>query len=320
VILVALAFITSTSIPAQNATWPASQTVKFVVPTSAGGGTDTLARLLAQRLQEKLRATFVVDNRPGASGNIGTTLVKAETPNGNALLFTQAAHSANIGFFKSRYHPVNDFDPVAFIGITTFMVCVNVSSPITAFRDFMDTVRSKGDRFTYGSGGYATSSHLAIELLQSVAGVKMTHVPFKGTTPAVTALLASQVDSAVGTDSSMLEHHRSGKVRCLASTAGVRSPLFPELPTIAEAASLPNYELDTWYGILGPVGLPRHVIDVMNREVNLLLRDQEFVAKHIAPMGVIAQPTTPEAFRQRLEAEVPKYQKIARDANVTPIE
>src|SRR5262249_40378539 len=153
---------------------------------------------------------------------------------------------------------------------------------------------------------------------KSMTGLNMTHVPYHGTTPAVTALLAGEVDLALGTDFSMQPLVASGKMRCLASTGPARSPVVPAVPTIPEATPLPGYETESWYGILGPAGLPRPVVDVMNREVNRLLDDSDFVAKHLASSGITPAPTTPQAFRERLEAEVRKYLKLAKDANITP--
>lgn len=303
---------------AQDARWPPNQAIKFVVPTSAGGGTDLLARVIGERLRGSLGANFVVEDRPGGSCNIGTTIVKNAAPDGTTFLFTQAAHTSNITFFKSRYDPVADFEPVAYIGSISLVVCVNASSPVKSFHDLTELLRVKGDKVTYGSAGYATSSHLAMELFKSTTGLNMTHVPYKGTTPAVTALIAGEVDMAVGTDFSMKQLVESGQMRCLASTGSTRSFVFPEVPTIAEATPLPGYDLESWYGMLGPAKLPRSIIDVMNREVNRFLLDPDFVAKHLASAGITPAPTTPELFRERLEGEVRKYLKLAKDANITP--
>lgn len=306
----------TTHLEAQPAGWPPAQPIKFIVPTSAGGGTDALARVIGQRLQPRIGATFVVEDKPGGSGNIGTSFVKNEKPDGATFLFTQAAHTSNVAFFKSRYDPVKDFEPVAFIGPTNFVLCVRGDSAIKSFNDLVAHIRAVGDKASFASGGYASSSHLAMELFKSMTGLKMTHVPYKGTTPAVTDLLAGVVDMTVATDHSARPLVESGKIRCLAATGAGRSTLLPDLPTIAEAMPLPGYQLQAWYGILGPAGLPRPIIDVMNREVNQLLRDPAFVKENLTRNGITPEPTTPEAFRQQLEAEVARYLKLAKEANI----
>lgn len=316
VLVLVIVIVMTARLDAQTPAWPPAQPIKFIVPTSAGGGTDALARLIGQRLQPKIGATFVVENKPGGSGNIGTSIVKNEKPDGATFLFTQAAHTSNVAFFKSRYDPVKDFETVAFVGPTNFVLCVRGDSPIKTFDDLVAHIRTVGDKASFASGGYASSSHLAMELFKSMTGLKMTHVPYKGTTPAVTDLLAGVVDMTVATDHSAKPLVESVKVRCLAATGAGRSTLMPELPTIAEAMPLPGYQLQAWYGILGPANLPRPIIEVMNREVNQILRDPEFVKKHLTPNGITPEPTTPEAFKQQLEAEVARYLKLAKQANI----
>lgn len=300
----------------QTAEWPPATPIKFIVPTSAGGGTDALARAFGRRLQSKLGGTFVVENKPGASGNIGTTMVKNERPDGATFLFTQAAHTSNIAFFKSRYDPVKDFEPVAFVGPTNFVLCVRGGSPVKTFPELVARIRSEGEKVSFASGGYASTSHLAMEVFKSMTGLNMTHVPYKGTTPAITDLLAGVVDMTVATDHSARTLVESGKIRCLAATGATRSILLPNLPTIAEAMPLPGYNVQAWYGILGPAGLPRSIVDVMNREVNGLLRDSEFAKAQLLRNGVPPQPMTPEAFKQQLETEVARFLRLAKEANI----
>jgi tripartite-type tricarboxylate transporter receptor subunit TctC len=314
----ALVIDITSAVSADEARWPSpNQVIKFIVPTSPGGNTDLFARLVAERLHEKLGATFIVDNRAGGAGNIGTELVNHARPDGATFLFTQSAHTTNVAFFKNSYDPIKDFVPIALIGTSAFMLCVNAGSPVMSLHDLLDLVRVKGDKMTYASAGFGTSHHLAMKLLLSMTNLDMTHVPYNGTTPAVAALLAGQIDTGVGTDSSMVQYVQAGRVRCLAATGSSRSPLFPDVPTIAEAVPLPGYEIDTWYGLLGPVGLPRPIIDVINHEVNRIVIDPEFVTKHLTPAGIVAAPTTPELFMERLQAEVAEYLKIAAEAKVT---
>jgi tripartite-type tricarboxylate transporter receptor subunit TctC len=304
----------------QDSRWPSpGQLVKIIVPTSAGGGTDIFARLLSTKLHESLGAAFIVENRPGASGNIGTVQVKDARANGDTLLFTQSSHTTNVAFFKNLpYDPVRDFAPIALIGTSNFVLCVNANSPVTSIRELVEFVRAKDGKATYGSGGHGTPHHLAGEVFKSMADVRITHVPYRGTTPAVTDLLAGVVDMVISTETSILPYMESGKARCLASTARERSPFLPQIPTVAEAVPLPGFEIDAWHGLMGPAGLPNEVIDVMNREVNRMLADPDVVKKYLVPAGVTAEPTTPERFLERIKADVPRYIKLGRDANIVP--
>ncbi len=305
-------------VAAQDGQWPPDRPIKFIVPTSAGGGTDILAREVGERLHNSLGANFIVEDRPGSAGNIGTMLVQHAAPDGTTFLFTQGAHTSNVVFFKSSYDPVADFEPIAIIGTISFMVCVNANSSIKNFGDLTNLIRSRGDKVTFGSAGYATSSHLAMELFKSMTDLNITHVPYHGTTPATMALLAGQVDFAVVTDFSIEQPVATGQVRCLATTGSARSPVFPDLPTIAEAMPLPGYSVKSWYGILGPAKLPHSIVNTMNSEVNRIVRDPAFVAKDLKPAGIARTPSTPELFKQRLEAEVKQYLKLARDASIAP--
>jgi tripartite-type tricarboxylate transporter receptor subunit TctC len=305
---------------AQDTRWPnPKQVIKIVVPTLAGGGTDIFGRLLATKLHDSLGATFIVENKPGATGTIGTVQVKFARPNGETLLFTQSSFTSNVPFFKNLpYDPVGDFAPVALIGSQAYLVCVNSSSPVKSMRELIAYARAKFDGITYASGGLGTTPHLAGELFKARTGLKMVHVPYRGTTPAVTDLISGVIDTVFTTEHSILPHVEAGKARCLATTGRKRSPYLPHIATVAEAAQLPGYEIGAWYGLFGPASLPRPVIDTLNQEVNRVLGDPEAVKKYFAPVGLVVDPTTPERFLELIKADVQLYLKLAQDANVTP--
>jgi tripartite-type tricarboxylate transporter receptor subunit TctC len=305
-------------VQAQEVSWP-RQVVRFIVPTSAGGGTDFVARLIADHLRAETDGNFIVEDRPGGGGNIGTEIVAHQDPNGYTFLVTQSTHTTNVGFFKKLpYDPAGDFDAVAFIGTFMFVLCANPAAPAKSIHELIELLQTKGDMINYGSPGFGTPNHLAMELFKTMTDFKITHVPYKGTTPLIAALLANEVNvGIVNPNESVAQYVATGTLRCLASTGESRSPFFPDVPTIAEAVPLPGYAFDSWYGILTPAGTPRPIVDLVNRKINHILLDPE-VVKRLATIGVKTLPTTPEKFTEIVKAEVPKYLKIAKDANITP--
>lgn len=302
---------------AQQPSWP-NHPVKIIVPQAPGGGTDALARTLIERLQAVFGQPFVVENKTGAGGNIGTDFVAKQKPDGHTLLLTTNTHVTNVSFFAQLpYDPVADFTPVSLIASVPFVMTVNASSPYKSVKDLIDAARAKPGTLSYASGGIGTPHQLGAELFKSMTGIDLIHVPYKGSAPAVVALLSNEVAVSISAINSMLPHIRSGKLRALAVATANRTPLLPDVPTIAEAASLPGYEIDIWYGVLAPAGTPRPIVDRLNAEINKIMRDPQ-VKEKLVPQGLEPAGSTPERLAATIKSDLVKYKKIAKDANITP--
>lgn len=302
---------------AQQSAWP-TQPVRIVVPQAPGGGTDALARILGERLQAVFGQPFIVENKTGAGGNIGTEFV-ARQRDGHTFLLTTSTHVTNISFFaKLPYDPVKDFAPVSLIGSVPFVMSVNAASPIKNVKELIDQARARPGTVTYASSGIGTPQHLGAELLKSRAGIDMTHIPYKGSSPAVMALLSSEVSVSISAVSAMLPHIRSGKLRPIGTLSAARTQFLPNVPTIAEAAGLPDFALDSWYGVLAPAGTSRAVLERLSVEINKIVRDPQLAKDKLNALGIDAVGTTPDRFAEVIKSDLVKYPKIAKDANIVP--
>ncbi len=313
----ALACAGVSPVVAQTNPWP-QQPIKLIVPQAPGGGTDALARLLAERLQTVLGQPLVVENKTGAGGNIGTDFVAKAKPDGYTLLLTTNTHVTNVSFFvKLTYDPIKDFAPVSLIASIPFVMSVNASSPYKTVKDFIEAAKARPGTLSYASGGLGTPHQLGAELFKSMTGTDIIHVPYKGSSPAVVAVLANEVSMSISAVNSMLPHIRSGKLRALGVATAQRTPLLPEVPTIAEAASLPGYEIDIWYAVMAPAGTPKAIVDRLNMEVNKVMKDP-FVREKLVPQGLDSVGSTPERLAEVIRSDLVKYRKIAKDANIVP--
>jgi tripartite-type tricarboxylate transporter receptor subunit TctC len=304
--------------PAAAQQWPA-RSVKLVVPQAPGGGTDLLARVLAERLNPALGVPFVVENRPGAGGNIGTEYVTKQPADGYTVLVTTNTHVTNVSFFKKLpYEPLKDFEAVSLVATVPFVMAVNASSPLKSAKDLIELARTKPGTVTYASGGIGTPHHLAAELFRTMAGIEMTHIPYKGSAPAAAALVANEVTTSISAVNSLLPYVRAGKLRALAVAAANRTSIMPDVPTIAEAVPLPGYAIDIWYGVLVPAATPRVIVERLNGEINRAVRDPQVNKERLNPVGLDGVGTTPERFLEVMQADIPRYLRIARDANISP--
>lgn len=302
---------------AQQPAWP-QQTIRVVVPQAPGGGTDALARLIAERLQPLVGQAVVVENKVGAGGNIGTEFVARAKPDGHTLLLTTNTHVTNVSFFaKLPYDPVKDFQTVALVGSVPFVLGVNAASPYKSVKDLIDAARAKPGVLSYASGGPGTPHQLASELFKSMTGTDFIHVPYKGSSPAMVGLLGNEVAMSISAINSMIPHIRSGKIRALAVATANRTPLLPDVPTIAEAVPLPGYDIDIWYGVLAPAGTPKAIVDRLGQEINKIMRDAS-VREKLTPQGLVPTTSTPERFAEVIQSDLVKYRRIARDANIVP--
>jgi len=303
---------------AQAAAWP-THPIRFIVPLTAGGSNDFIARVIAERLQPVLGQPVVVENRPGAGGNVGTEYVGHQPPDGYTILLSSNTHVMNLSFYrKLPYDPIRDFEPVSLIATVPFVMTVNAGLPVRTLREFIDYARAHRGEVTYGSAGVGTPHQLSAELLKSMTGIEMTHVPYKGAAGIVPALIGNEITVTIGAINSLLPHIRAGRLRPIAVAADHRTALLPDLPTIAEAGPLPGFDIEIWLGVLAPAGTPRAVVDRLNAEINRIVRDPEVVRDKLHPNGIEPVGTTPERYTEVMKEDIVRYQKIARDAKIQP--
>ncbi len=300
---------------AQSAGWPA-RSLKIVVPSPPASATDLMARIVAEKLPAVLGQAVIVDNKPGAGSNIAHEFVARQPADGYTILLTQNT-LATVGSFyrKLSYDPIADFAPVSLIVTTPLLLAVNSASPIKSLKELIDSARANPNRVTYGSAGIGTPHHLAMVMLGSMTGIQMTHIPYKGSAPAATAVLANEVSVAVAAVTAAIPHIQQGKIRPLGVIEARRSSLLPDLPTLDE--SVPGVILDVWLGVLVPAGTPRPIIDRLNSEINKIVRDPQVKSRLLAA-GIEPAGTTPERFAEILKADIAKFAKLVNTANITP--
>jgi len=289
--------------------------IRLVVPYPAGGPLDIMARAIGQKLTEAWKQPVVVDNRAGAGGNIGADFVAKSAPDGYTLLMgAVATHAINPSLYsKIPYDPVKDFAPVALVAQVPNILVVNPAVPAKTVRELIDLARAKPGYLNFGSGSTGSTGHLAGELFNTMAGVKMVHIPYKGAAPATADLLGGQVQLMFDNLASALPNVKAGKLRALAVTTLTRSPAMPDLPTIAESG-LPGFDLTTWFGLLVPAGTPPEIVARLNAEIVRAL-DAKDMRERLEKMG--AEPlsnNTPEHFAAFIRTEAAKYAKVVKDS------
>ena len=289
-----------------------SKAIRFVVPYPAGGPLDTVARLLGQKVSESTRQPVIVDNKPGAGGNIGADAVAKSPPDGYTVLMgAVATHAINPTLYSSiPYDAVKDFIPVTQVASTPNVLVVNPSVPAANVRDFIAYARANPGKLNFGSGSTGSAGHLAGELFKTMAGVDMTHVPYKGAAPAMTDLIGGQIQLMFDNLASSLAQVRAGKVKALAVTTAKRSALAPELPTIAESG-LPGFDISTWFGIFVPAGTPREVVDRLHAEFVKALAAPE-VREKMVNLGAEPVGNKPEEFAAYIRTEADKYARVIK--------
>ncbi|MBX3666632.1 MAG: tripartite tricarboxylate transporter substrate binding protein [Burkholderiales bacterium] len=289
--------------------------VRMIVAYPPGGGTDQVGRVMAEQLTQTLGQQVVVDNRGGATGNIGTELAARAVPDGHTLLMGNVAPNAvNVSLFKKLgFDPVKDFAPVSLVAITPNILVAHPSVPVKSIGELVALAKAKPGALNFPSAGVGSSSHLAGELLKSLAGIDMVHVPFKGGGPAMVATIAGEVQIMFATMPAAMPHVKSGKVRPVAVTTTKRSQAMPELPTIAEAG-VKGYDAATWYGLLAPARTPKSVVDRLHADVAKILAGparQRLEAQGFEPDG-----GTPAAFAAYIKSEIAKWAKVIKDAGI----
>lgn len=299
--------------PAQADTYP-SQAIRLVVPYAAGGTSDTIARLLSDRMASALKVPVVVENRAGAGGNIGTEQVARAKPDGYTILMgVVATHGINASLYKNiGYDPVKDFEPVTLIASTPSVVLVHPSVPANSVQELIDYAKKNPGKLNVGSSGNGSSHHLAGELFKSMTGVDMMHIPYKGTAAAQVDLIAGEIQVLIDTLPGAMPHLKSGKVRALAVTSPERDPALPDLPTVAEAG-VPGYEVGSWYGLLFPAGTPKDIVQRMNSVVVEIVNTPE-IKQRLIDNGAKPVANTPEEFAAHIKSELKKWAEVIRTA------
>jgi len=304
---------TTAAAPAIAQTYPSRQ-IELVVPFVAGGTTDNLSRVIAQRFTESWLQTVIVNNRPGAGSAIGTAVVARAVPDGHTLLVTTFAFAVTPVLQKVSFDPVKDFAPITEIASLPMMLVVHPSLPANNLKEFIALAKSNPKGLDYASSGPGTSTHLAGEMFKSMAGVNLVHVPFKGNADVYNALLGGHIKAHFSLVPSAINHVRAGKLRAIAIASDKRLPYLPGLPTIAESG-FPAYEISSWQGMLAPAGTPRDVVAKINGELRALLQTPA-MRKRMQAEGADAVGSTPEEFAARVASEVAKWTKVARDSGL----
>jgi tripartite-type tricarboxylate transporter receptor subunit TctC len=289
--------------------------VKIVVPFAPGGGTDSVARTLAQEMAKDLGQSVIIENKPGAGTIIGTQAVAASEPDGYALLMETFANAVNPSLnSKLPYDPHKDFAPVALVARSFNIVVVNAKSPYRSIADLIAAAKAEPDKLSYGTYGTGTSAHLAGELFKSLAKVNLTTVPYKGAAPAITDLLGGQIQVMFTTVASAAPLIEGGQLRALAVTSAERSPAFPDVPTVAEAG-VPGYSAESWYGLFAPAKTPPAIIDRLNKAAAAAVKSEAFNRLGVNE-GLVMVASPPGELDRYVRGEEERWRKVIQDAGI----
>jgi tripartite-type tricarboxylate transporter receptor subunit TctC len=309
VLLVAISLAVPLVATAAGAVDYPTRPVRIIVPLVPGGINDLLARAIGASLGERMGQQFVIDNRPGANTIVGTDLTAKAPPDGHTLLIVPGGHAINPSMYrKLPYDTVRDFAGVALIGYSPYVLAVSTALGVTALPAFIDLAKSKPGQISFSSSGVGNVTHLAGELLNLTAGIKLTHVPYKGTGQLLPDLLTGAVPVSVISFSSGLRYMKTGKLNLLGVTTVNRNPALPELPTLAEAG-IPGYEVSGWYGFVAPAATPRAIVNRLNNEIQRALRSPDLNSR-VSAQGVDIVYETPAHFDAYIRTEITKWQKV----------
>jgi tripartite-type tricarboxylate transporter receptor subunit TctC len=315
-LLRALALATSVvlaPLPA-SAQYP-SKPVRVLAGFPPGGGVDIMARLVAQKLGERWGKPVVVDNRPGAAGNIATEIVAKSAPDGYTLIMAFSSHASNAALHPNLPFEIHrDFTPITLVATAPVVVTVHASVPAKNLAELIEYARARPGAVRFASSGVGTPVHLAGELMMQLTGIRMTHVPYKGIAPAMTAMLAGETELTYPAVLSGMQHFKSGRLKPLAVASRERYPGLPEVPTAAEAG-LTGFEIDYWYAVLGPAGLPRPIVEQLRREISAIVNTQEMKESLLA-QGSIAVGSGPEELNALIRNDYALWAKVVKAGGV----
>ena len=289
--------------------------ITLVVPFAAGGGTDSIAREIGKLMSDRLGQAVIVENRGGAGGAIGADLVAKAKPDGYTLLFATSTFATNAAISAQLpYDPINDFSPVAMIGRGPLLLVSSRQLNVNTVSELIAIGKARPEGLSYCSAGEGSINHLAGELLRQRTGVPMTHIPFKGSGPATIELLAGRVDIFVATVPTILSHTKDGQLSVLAVTGAKRSPLFPNVPTMAQAG-IPNFEVNTWWGVMAPAKTPQAIVDQLNKVINEAAASN-MIKSRLQNESAEAIRTTPAGFKKELQQEINLWRSIVSSSNL----
>jgi tripartite-type tricarboxylate transporter receptor subunit TctC len=290
--------------------------IRWVVPYPGGGITDSVTRIVTQKMATSLGQPIVVDNRPGANSILGTDIVAKAAPDGYTIVTVIAGHAANATLYQGKlsYDPVKSFAPISLAGIAPLILTVNNNFPAKDVKELIAYAKANPGKVNFGSSGIGAAAHLTTELLKQTAGIDMVHVPFKGTAPALTALMAGDIQILVDVPSSLMPHARGGKIRALAMFSGKRIQGAPEVPTMAEAGG-PPLESSTWVLFLAPAGTPRDIVSRLAAETRKAINESD-IRERFNQIGIVAVGNSPEEAGKFLQDEVAKWAKVITAAGV----
>ncbi|MGQ0511490.1 MAG: tripartite tricarboxylate transporter substrate binding protein [Betaproteobacteria bacterium] len=310
--LIALALaLTATTAFAQA--WP-SKPIRYIVPFPPGAFNDSLARMMAAELPKALGQPVLVENRPGGNTIIGTEAAAKSAPDGYTLFGAALPFAVIQSLYKTSFDVTKDFAPIVLAGTTPNLLVANPGAPVNSVKELIAFAKANPGRLNYASTGNGTSNHLSFELFKAMTKTFIVHIPYKGSAPAVTDLIAGQVQVMFDNTPNVLPHVRAGKLKALAVSSKVRSKLAPEVPTVDEAG-VPGYDVTVWFGILAPAGTPKPIVDRLNAEMVKVIRTPEITDRFLKS-GVDPVASTPEAFSGYLKSEVGRWAKVIQDAGI----
>lgn len=303
----------STTFAAEN--YP-DKPIRIVVPYTPGGFNDTLARTVGEKLTAKWKQSVVVDNRPGGNTLIGNSLVAKSPPDGYTLLITPLPFAALPALYGARlpYNATKDFTPVVWAASTQNVLVARNDLNLATVKDIVEFAKKQPGKLNYGSTGSGSSNHLSMELFEKMTGTKLTHIPYKGSGPAVVAMLGGEIDVLFDNLPNVINQIRAGKFKPIAVTGQQRSSLLPDVPTVAEAG-VPGYEVNVWFGIQAPAGTPKEIVQRLNAEITKSLAEAD-VVKRFRDQGVEVVGSSPAKFASLVDSEIEKWGTVVRDANV----
>ena len=288
--------------------------IRIVVGFAPGGGSDFIARLIAQKLTERLGTQVMVENRPGAGSTLGAELVVRSPPDGYTIMLSAASYTVNPSFYKLSFDPLNNITPIVQLSRGPYVVAVHPSVPARSLQELVALATREPGKLAYASSGNGSHVHVATEFFLDTAKIKMLHVPYKGTGPALNDTISGNAQVIFGSVATALQHVKSGRLRALAMTTPKRIAAAPDVPTVAESG-YPAYEVTNWHGLVGPKGMPKDIVERLNREVNEALKSSEF-EKLLAADGLEPAGGSPEALAAILKEEIGRWNRVVRQAGL----
>jgi len=305
----------STSSSATSEDHYPTKPVKIIVGFAPGGGSDFIARIVAQKLTQKLGQTVFVENRPGAGGNLGAEIALKSPGDGYTLFLAATSYTVNANLYKLPFDPVNDITPIAILASGPFIIAANPEANIKTLQDLVALAKKEPGKLSYASAGSGSITHIATEYFLTTANIDVLHVPYKGTSPALTDTMAGQVQMIFGTVASTLPHVKSGKLTGLAVTTSKRLPALPNLPTVMESG-YPDFNVSVWHGLIGPKDIPEAIVNKLNQAVRESLTDAA-TTEQLASDGLTARSDTPAQFGTLISEEVERWGKLVKARNIT---